>query len=244
MPDFASFARAAAAVALLGVAAPALADEPPAPPPPYLMKGMDSTFLAVAWDPASIAPLLPKGMTPVEGHVGGINLYSVTDGYGLSPYSAAYYYISIENHLSASGAPGRYVLGGFYGPTAVAEAMIRHYDFNVRDGIAVQLEKDGVTTAMAQLDGKPMFSIKVKDAASDCPQINGTVNYVSPAAAGTGMTVLEIPFAGAYCEGTAEGGLEVTAPADDPLHGPKVAKVLAAGHLKNASFSFTQPQNR
>ncbi|MEO1193943.1 MAG: hypothetical protein AAFY02_19460 [Pseudomonadota bacterium] len=232
------------ATALLGLALPAAAETKPAPPPPYLMKGMDSTLFAVTWEPGTIDHLLPEGITPVEGHAGGINLYSVAQGYGLSPYSSAYFYVSVEGYDSPDGTPGRYVFGGFYGPAAVAEAMVRHYDFKVRDGIAVQLVEDGVTTATAQMQGEPMFSIKVKNAASDCPAIAGTVNYVSPSASGDGMTVLEIPFAGDFCQGEAEGGLEVTAPEGDVLNGPKVAKILAAGHLKNASFSFTQPQVR
>lgn len=232
---------ALASALLLAFTAGGSAEDKAAPAPPYVMMGMNSTFFAVAWEPESIDPLLPEGLKAAEGHTGGINLYTVEAGYGFGAYSAAYFYVNLDSHLSDSELPGRYVLGGTYGPGPVAEAMNRYYGFGVKVGETKQETKDGVVRAVVHSDGKPLFAIEASNVATDCPIINGTVNYVGQGEDG-GFIVLPIPFAGGYCAAEAKGALELMAPSDHALQGPKVAKILAAGRLQDASFSFTQPQ--
>ncbi len=232
---------ALASAFLMAFAATGSAEEAKAPPPPYLMMGMNSSFYAVSWEPGSIDPLLPEGLKAADDYSGGINLYTVDAGYGFGAYSAAYFYVNLNSHVSDSKLPGRYVLGGIYGPGPVAEAMKSYYGFKVQLGETKQETKDGVVRASAHSDGKPLFAIETTKVASECPVINGTVNYVGEAGDGT-FIVLPIPFAGGYCAAEPHGALELSAAADHYLQGSKVAKVLAAGHLKNASFSFTQPQ--
>ncbi len=221
----------------------AVAQSKPAPPPPYIMKGMDATLVSVTWESEAIDALLPDGLKPLEGYTGGINLYSVPKGYGLAPYSAAYFYVNVDNHVSSSGIPGRYVLGGVFGPAAAAEAMNNHYGWRMREGLAVQLEEDGVLTAIAQREAEPLFTVKMTNLSIDCPDFNGSVKYVSPAAEGA-FTVLEVPFSAQLCTAEAIDGVEISAPEEDPISRFKVEKVVNATQLRDASFAYGKPETR
>ncbi len=221
----------------------AMAQGEPVPPPPYVMKNMDATLVSVTWDAEVIDALLPDGLAPVEGYTGGINLYSVPKGYGLAPYSAAYFYVNVENHLSSSGIPGRYVLGGVFGPAAAADAMNTHYGWRMREGLAVQLQEDGVLTAIAQREGEPLFTVKLTNIALDCPDFSGSIKYVSPAEE-DGFILLEVPFSSQLCSADVIGEVEITASEDDPLSRFKVDKVISGVHLRDASFAYNKPEQR
>ncbi|MEQ8654007.1 MAG: hypothetical protein RIC87_16200 [Kiloniellales bacterium] len=220
-----------------------VAESKPKPPPPYIMKGMDATYVNVTWDSEMIDALLPEGLTPLEGYTGGINLYSVPKGYGLAPYSAAYFYVNVDFFVSSSGIPGRYILGGVFGPAAAAEAMNEHYGWRMREGLAVQLVKDGVVTSIAQREAEPLFTIKMTNVTLDCPDFNGVVHYVSPAT-DEAFTVLEVPFSAQICEADIAGGVDISAPEDDPLSRFKIDEVINGVQLRDASFAYTKPEIR
>ncbi len=221
----------------------AVAQSKPAPPPPYIMKGMDATLVAVTWEPEIIDALLPDGLKPLEGYTGGINLYSVPKGYGLAPYTAAYFYVNVDNHISTSGMPGRFILGGVFGPAAAANAMNEHYGWRMREGLAVQLEQDGVITSIAQYDAKPLFTVRMTNLAVDCPDFSGTIKYVTPAPEST-FSVLEVPFSAQLCTADVIDGVDISAPADDPISRFKVKTVVSGIQLRDASFAYTRPETR
>ncbi len=215
----------------------------PAPPPPYLMKNMDATFVMVVWDAEMIDALLPDGLKPLEGYTGGINLYSVPKGYGLAPYTAAYFYVDVENHVSASGIPGRYVLDGVFGPAAAAEAMNKNYGWHMREGLAIQLMEEGVLTAMAQREGEPLFTVKLSGIVTDCPDFAGSIKYVSPGEDG-GMILVETPFSVLFCSAEAVDSIEISAGEDDPLSRYTIKKVVGAAQIRDASFAYGRPEKR
>lgn len=221
----------------------AVAQSKPAPPPPYIMKGMDATFVNVTWEPEIIDTLLPDGLTPLEGYTGGINLYSVPKGYGLAPYTAAYFYVNVDNHASTSGIPGRFILGGVFGPAAAADAMNEHYGWRMREGLAVQLQEEGVITSIAQYDAQPLFTVKMTNVAVDCPDFSGTVKYVTAAPEST-LSIMEVPFSAQLCTADVIDGIEINASEDDPISRFKVKSVVSGIQLRDASFAYTKPEAR
>jgi len=227
-----------AALVLLGGSFAAQAED--APPPPYLMTGMNSVAIAVAYDPASVDALLPKGLKAAEGYTGGVNIYTASGGFGLTPYSAGYMYVEVEGFVSSSGAKARYVFDSVYGPDPkVAKALEEHYDFTVSPGSSEQKAGDGTMSATASLGGKALFTNTIKPKSGDCPVIAGDVNYVQSDGKG-GWTVLPIPFAGAFCLGEAVK-VEVTAPANSTFSKLKIDKMLAGFQLKDTAFAFGAP---
>ncbi len=243
LSTFRRLAGATLAVFALAAALPgaASAQGNPPPPPPYLMKNMDAVFVPVTWDPATIDAVLPDGLTPLEGYTGGINIYSVPKGYGLPPFTAAFLYVDVDNYISSSGIPGRYILGGVFGPAAAAEAVERYYGWPMRDGLAVLLQDGKVLTAMAQRDGEPLFTAKVTEVALDCADFGGSIKYVTPVEEAK-FSVLEVPFSAQLCPGKLIDGVEISAPQDDPLSQLKVKKAVEAFQVRDASFSYGRPE--
>lgn len=245
LSTFRRLAGATLAVFTLAATLPATASaqgEPP-PPPPYLMKNMDAVFVSVTWDPATIDALLPDGLTPLEGYTGGINIYSVPKGYGLAPFTAAFAYVDVDNYLSSSGIPGRYILDGVFGPEAVAEAVNRYYGWPMRDGLGVLLADENVLTAMAQRNGEPLITAKLTEVALDCADFSGSIKYVTPADEGK-VSVLEVPFSAQLCPGKLIDSVEISAPEEDPISRLKIDKAVQAFQVRDASFSYGRPELR
>ncbi len=164
-------------------------------------------------------------------------------GYGLAPYSAAYFYVNVENHVSSSGIPGCYVLGGVFGPAAAADVMNEHHDWWMREGLAIQLEEDGVVNAIAQREGEPLFTVKMANLAADCPDFSGSVKYVSPAGE-EAFTLVDVSFSAQLCTADAIGGVEISAPEGDALILLKVENILSAVQLGGTSFVYSKPESR
>ncbi len=94
-------------------------------PPPYEITGLNAVTVNVIWDDAAIRKALPRGIEPVKGMTGGINIYNTERGYVVGPYSAAYFWVDIEGFNSPDGVKGRWMLAGVYGPQPKTTAAFR-----------------------------------------------------------------------------------------------------------------------
>jgi|GEM_PF-3106356 len=222
-------------------ASTAQAEEKKIPPPPYQMSGANTVTIAVQWDADTVDKLLPAGLKAVDGYSGGINVYTAPDGFGLTPYSAAYAYVSVQGFDSANGTNARYILQGYYGPNpGVAEAMRGHFGSAVSTGESRQQGDDQRWEGIGVANGKDTIRIAVKPKGGDCAHIAGTLNYVGVKDGHDGFALLQIPFVGDFCPGDP---LDIALAGDagdgaQALDSLKVVKMLGGGQLKNGIFSF------
>ncbi|MFU8865721.1 MAG: hypothetical protein ACNA7O_17560 [Rhodobacterales bacterium] len=124
----------------LGVflAIPLSAKSDQAPPPPYLMTGANTVTIAVEWDAESLVGVVPEALESVENLSGGINVYFVEGGTGITPYSSAYAYLDVKDPAN-DGATARHILGGWYGPDPkVSLAMQTYFAAPVETGASTQ----------------------------------------------------------------------------------------------------------
>lgn len=211
---------------------PALAEE--AAPPPYLMTKANTVTIAVTWTADSLSGLLPEGKTPLEDLSGGINIYDADDGFGLSPYSAAYAYVNVSGHDSTVGIPARYILGGWYGPDPkVAEAMNKHFAAGVATGDASQTEQGAEWTGTGG-DGTGQITLVVTPGET-CVAATATLNYVNA----RDESLMQIPFEGDYCPAEPIS-VEISGPEGSALAQIEVDEMLAGGRLRNGAFAFTK----
>ncbi|WP_372893002.1 hypothetical protein [Rhodosalinus sp.] len=230
------YATAAVLTTLSAMALPAAAENAPAPP--YLMTDANTVTIAVTWKAESLTGLLPAGVTPAEDLSGGLNVYDAEAGYGLTPYSAAYAYVNLAGWDSASGAPARHILGGWYGPDPkVAAAMRTHFGAAVATGDAGQTEDGDLWTGTGG-DGAGTIELVVRPS-GDCVAGGGTLNYVAEAGGGAGLGLLQIPFTGDYCMAEPVS-VEISGPEGSALAQIEVDEMLAGGRLRNGAFTFTK----
>lgn len=213
-------------------AVPALAEE--AAPPPYLMTEANTVTIAVTWNADSLDGLLPEGIAPLKDLSGGINIYDADDGFGLSPYSAAYAYVNAAGHDSAAGIPARFILGGWYGPDPkVAAAMNTHFAAGVSPGDSEQKE-DGAQWIGTGGDAAGEITLVVEPGGS-CVAAAATLNYVNA----RDDSLMQIPFEGDYCSAEPVS-VEISGPDGSALAQIKVDEMLAGGRLRNGAFAFTK----
>ena len=103
-------------------------------PPPYEIAGLNIVTVNVVWDDAAVRKALPRGIEPVKGMTGGINIYNTERGYVVGPYSAAYFWVDIEGFDSPEGIKGRWMLAGVYGPQPKTTAAFQASGFPIRSG--------------------------------------------------------------------------------------------------------------
>lgn len=220
------------AIAAALIATPALAED--AAPPPYLMTEANTVTIAVTWAADSLGGLMPEGMEPVEDLSGGINIYDAEDGFGLSPYSAAYAYVNVAGHESDAGIPARFILGGWYGPDPkVADAMNTHFAAGVSTGASSQSEEGEEWTGTGG-DDTGTIKVAVKPG-EDCIAVAATLNYVNA----RDDSLMQIPFEGDFCPAEPVS-VEISGPDGSALAQIEVDTMLSGGRLRNGAFAFTK----
>ena len=238
------------AIALLSSLAAAVVDAQ-APPPPYLMAGVNTVTISVEWDPATVDAVLPPGIVPVEGYTGGINLYTAPQGYGINPYSAAYAYVSVEGYDSSDGSKARYIMQGYYGPNPdVTDALVEYFAIAVTTGDSAQeaTMSGGLSTWTGRggqsTDEDANIKIEVEPLGGDCIPLSGTLNYVGykeTPKKGPKYPLLQIPYIGDFCPGNPiDLSLEGNGSGADPLDTLGVLSMTGGGQIKNASFAFVE----
>jgi hypothetical protein len=226
----------AALAAALALALPASAEE--APPPPWLMTGADTVTIALTWNEEGVAALLPAGVVPADDLSGGVNVYYTEGGYGFGPYTSAYAYVNVQGWDSSSGAPARYILGGWYGPDPkVAAAMRARFGAAVATGESSQ-RAEGDDWIGEGGDGTGAIRVRVTPS-GDCVPAAGALNYVGPREPGLGLGLMKVPFEGEFCPATPVS-VEIEAPEGSPMATLEATSMLGGGQLKNGSFSFTE----
>jgi hypothetical protein len=228
--------------AALALAAPPSTAADEVLPPPYEVTGANGVGLAVVWDEAAVRKVLPHGIEPVKGMTGGINIYSVEHGYGIGPYSAAYFYVDIEGFDSPQGIKGRWMLAGVYGPDANTAAALKTYiGLPVRTGTS-RIEPTGNgERAVGSVNGHDFIAADFKPVPGSCQQAAILLNYVSLGPQGEQPVVTRLPFVGESCKADSASA-KITAPSGDPFAAFTIAKVVGAGEFKHASFAFSAPQ--
>nr|WP_294546471.1 hypothetical protein [uncultured Rhodopila sp.] len=211
-------------------------------PPPYEVAGGNFEILGVVWDEAAIRKALPPGIKPVNGMTGGINIYSVERGYGIGPYSAAYFWVDIEGFDSPEGIKGRWMLAGVYGPQPNTSAALKaYYGLPVRPGSTrVEPTADG-KRAVATVDGHDAITAEIKSVPGSCEAAAISLNYESLSPETKQVSVLKIPFVGDSCKAEPVS-VKITAPPGDPFSAYPILKVVGVSDVKNGSFAFTVPQ--
>jgi hypothetical protein len=230
---------AAVPVLVLGLMRPGAANaDEMAPPPPYMLDGLNLVSVGVAYDPEVLKKLLPADVTPVADSTGGINIYFTEGGYGLGAYSAAYFWADIEGFDGSGGAKGRWMLQGVYGPRLVTDAFSKYYGLPVRLGGSRHEFTPGGRRAVGFVGDADFLDVKIATDHAKCQRVAGEVNYVS-ASAGD-LVVNAIPYAGTWCPAEIES-LDVSAPAGDPIGTLGTLTPLWAGEVLDGSASPTQP---
>ncbi len=227
------------AVAALGAHFAASAQDK-APPPPYQNADADFILIGVAWDEAAVSKVLPPNVKPVPGATGGINIYTVGKGFGIAPYSSAYFWVDVEGYDSVDGTKGRWMLTGVYGPNEKTTAAMRDGSFfPVRNGTAkVEATAQG-RRATGMIGDKPIVVGEIRLADEPCSVLAGQVNY--PVLSSSKQVMINvIPYVGEACK-SEPVSVDVVAPAGDAFAAFKPVKLLWALELKNASMSFHSP---
>lgn len=205
------------------------------PAPPYLIAGTHHILLGVVWDEAAIRKVLPSWIKPAAEMTGLINIYQAPNGYGITPYHAAYFSIDVQGFDSADGVKGRWIMQGVYGPQEKASAALKEwYGLPVRTGTS-RFEKtaEGLR-GVGTVDGHDFVTVEIRSFPDQCESSPVTLNYPTP------KGLIEIPVAGESCRAEPIS-VTVTAQPGDPFAAFHPIKVLWAVEYKNGAFSITRP---
>jgi hypothetical protein len=209
------------------------------PSPPYVQAGSQGVAISVTWDAAAIRKALPPGIRPVSDMAGGIVVYSVSRGYGLGPYTAAYFYVNVEGLDTPEGAKASWMVQGAYGPATHVAATLRAMGYPIRPGEA-RIEEDGNTTRYAAtINGQSILTAKIRRSA--CEPIAQLENYPAFDARRKRLVLMAIPEVGDWCDAEVVS-LDVDPPREDAFAAFKVKAVTGAAEFRNWSFAFTEPK--
>jgi hypothetical protein len=211
-----------------------------APPPPYQTK-CDGFGLLVAYDEALVRSLLPPGIEPVDEMSGGINLYTASQGYGLAPFSAFYFYVHVKGFDSSDGTKARWMLQGVYGPERrVPAALHKYFGLPVRAGESRQEVKEATTIGIGTLAGQEVVRIEVRPKPTTDNSVAGAINFPGQLETTREIVVLQMPYIAEICDADPVS-IDVRAPAGDPLNKLKSVKMVGAFAFKNFTFAFPSP---
>lgn len=218
-------------------ASAAMAADGDIPPLPWQMAGNNHVVVGVVWNDA-VLKLIPKGLTPVPERTGGINIYQSPRGYGVGPYQSGYGWIDLAGNDAADGSKARYIFRAGVGPDKVAEAFRQIWGSAVRSG-GTRLESKGdVMQATGTMGGKTWGTVQIKSS-DKCQNAAGTLNYLIPAADGSRLSRMQIAWSSVFCPAELLSA-EISFPESDAA-AVKPEKLLWAGEMREAAFSFTQP---
>jgi hypothetical protein len=183
-------------------------------PPPYEIAGLNGVTVNVVWDDAAVKKALPRGIEPVKGMTGGINIYNTERGYVVGPYSAAYFWVDIEGFDSPEGVKGRWMLAGVYGPQPKTTAAFQASGFPVRSGTS-RLESiaDG-KRAIGTVSGQDFVTAEIKSVPGSCEAGSVLLNYISMSPQAKQLVVTHIPVVGDFCKADTVSAKITAAPGD------------------------------
>src|SRR5262245_31839115 len=208
-----------------------------APPPPYLTK-CGGFGLLVAYDAALVRSLLPRGIEPVDEMSGGINLYTASQGYGLAPFSAFYFYVHVKGFDSSDGTKARWMLQGVYGPERrVPSALHKYFGLPVRAGESRHEVSEASTVGIGTLAGQDVVRIVVRPQPATYNFVAGAINFPGLLEATREIVVLQMPYISEICDADTVSS-HVMAPASDPLSKLKSVKMVGAFAFRNFTFAF------
>ena len=211
-----------------------------APPPPYQTK-CDGFGLLVAYDEALVRSLLPPGIEPVDEMSGGINLYTASQGYGLAPFSAFYFYVHVKGFDSSDGTKARWMLQGVYGPERrVPAALHKYFGLPVRTGESRQEVKEATTIGIGTLAGQEVVRIEVRPKPTTYNSVAGAINFPGQLETTREIVILQMPYIAEICDADPVS-IDVRAPAGDRLSKLKSVKMVGAFAFKNFTFAFPSP---
>ena len=149
-------------------------------PPPYQMTGGNHVFVGVVWDESAIQAALPRGVRPVSGMTGGINVYQVAQGHVIGPYQSAYLWVDVEGYDAAPDMPARWMLAGVYGPDPkTAAALTKYYNMPIRVGSS-RFEHTALgKRAIATLKGQDILTVEIKSKTGEGTMETFLLHYVS-----------------------------------------------------------------
>lgn len=211
------------------------------PPPPY--QTMAEGFgVQLVYDEAVVRRMLPPGIEPADGMTGGLNLYTADLGYGLTPYTAVYFYLHVKGLDSADGAHARWMLQGVYGPDPrVPAALHRHYGMPVRVGESRLDARADCTVGTGTLAGRDMVRIEVRTRPATFAPTAGIVHFGGRLERTGEIVVMQMPFLGEVCE-LEPVSFEVLAPPGDPMNLLKSVQLGGGGFgFKHFTFAFPTP---
>jgi hypothetical protein len=210
-------------------------------PPPYEIAGLNIVTVNVVWDDAAVRKALPRGIEPVKGMTGGINIYNTERGYVVGPYSAAYFWVDIEGFDSPEGIKGRWMLAGVYGPGPKTTAAFQANGFPVRSGTSrFESIADG-KRAIGTVSGQDFVTAEIKSVPGSCEAGSVLLNYISMSPQAKQLVVTHIPVVGDFCKADTVSA-KITAAPGDPFAAFTIAKVVGMSEGKNISVAITAPQ--
>jgi hypothetical protein len=211
-------------------------------PPPYVVADAHFVVAGVVWDEAVVRKMLPPDVKPVKEMTGGINIYQANRGYFIAPYEAVYCWVDIEDFDSTTGAKGRWMLQGAYGPEEKTFLALRKfYGAPTRmGGSRIQETPDGTIRGVGILEGQTFVTIEIQPIRNGWQSISWNLNYLGCVAKSKELIRFEANGVGEFCPAVPIS-VQVTAPAGDPFAGLQPKKVLWAAEIINGAMALGGP---
>jgi hypothetical protein len=224
--------RYGALIGITFVAAAASAEEKLIPPP-WIITGLEGIAVGVTWDESAVRRALPSRLQPAKEMTGGINIYRTSGGYGPGgAYSAAYLYVDLEGMDSSSGAKGRWMLAGVYGPSpAVTNAWKTTFALPIRSG-GSRVKGDADHLRYIGFAGEQdLVAAEVKVDRAKCAAFGASLNYMSISPETNQLMRLSPAVAGESCPAEVLEA-RILAPVGDAFAQFPIKKVLWAAQFK------------
>jgi len=147
------------------------------PQPPYHLRGVDMLYLQCRFDPAQVATIVPAGLNPSANGWGVIGFYTVSEGWGIAPYSALYLGVEVDDDDSPDGSPANYMHSGFFSDVG-GRVMTEVYNTNFRIGWSRLMREGEKVVAEAGIGDR--IYIRARCRVSDGPSttMNGVSRYI------------------------------------------------------------------
>lgn len=220
----------------------AYADADDLPAPPYFVSSAEALVIGVAYDEASIKSLVPEGLSMAPGATGQVIMYTAEEAYGLPAYSSSFVAIDLAGFDAPNGAKARWMVTGLYSPAGVADALVTHFHYPVREG-PTRLHHEGrKLIAVGSLGGRDMIRAEIVLAVDPCQRKSGLIHEVTQQSRSAAAQLIHVPYVADWC--TAETAkVEILAPAADAFAKMQPVKVLWAG-LFRGGFGWSLAANR
>lgn len=203
------------------------------PPAPNLVRSPNITWFDVVFDRASIAPLLPPGLEPVDDVTGGFMAYEASHASSMSPYTCCKAWIHVKGYDGPDGRPaGFFPVAYFPGP--FRQRLLRTWNDRVSEGGAREEQRGDLVTSFGGAIDEEHMRLTVQELPDDAPPTSGILHMIGEHSGD--LAISRIPYVGRF-RPAKPIGLDILAPSGHPLHQLQPMNITAAWRLSDCSFT-------